>query len=483
MEILSTEQIYQIEQATLQEGDLGCVLMENAGFSVTQQINHYYKPCRVLVICGPGNNGGDGFVIARLLQEGGWQEVAVMLYGEMDRLKGEAKIAATKYGGDIIPFDYNIVREFDLIIDAIFGVGLNRDIDDVLCDAIDVINRYGKDVVAVDIPTGVNGDTGQIMGAAIKASLTVTFSRKKLGHVLMPGKGRVGEIVVADIGISEGFIQQLDVNIWDNNLSLWGDKFPLPTSEQHKYDRGHVVVVGGPIKSTGAACLASVSALRIGAGLVSVACPESALMVYATKLTSVMTKSIVTAQDYTDFIGDKRKNVILIGPGTGVNDMTKERVLQSLEFKKNCVLDADALTIFQDDPQLLFDSIDSQVVLTPHEGEFARIFKIEGGRLEKARQAAKISGAIVVLKGADTVIAHPGGEVVINDVAPPWLATAGSGDVLAGIIAGLMANNMSPFDAACAGVWVHSQAANLAGIGMISESLPDFIPQVLAEIC
>lgn len=267
-----------------------------------------------------------------------------------------------------------------------------------------------------------------------------------------------------------------------NTPDLWLEHFPFPKAGQHKYDRGHVVVSGGNIECTGASCLAANAALRIGAGLVTVAAPIDSLIVYATKLTSVMEKPFTDINEFKELITDSRKNVILLGPGNGVNHSTISKVHAALSMKKHCIIDADAITAFAGKSLELFSSIKSPVVITPHEGEFKSLFDCQGSRLERAQEAAKISGAVIVLKGHETVIAAPDGRVAINTNAPPTLATAGTGDVLSGIIAGLMAQGMEIFLASCCAVWLHGKAAELAGIGMISEDLPNMLPLAMKTI-
>ena len=267
----------------------------------------------------------------------------------------------------------------------------------------------------------------------------------------------------------------------DNSPDLWLSALPALKTDGSKYDRGHCVVLGGPVASTGAARLAARAALRIGAGLVSVACDPSSLIVYATALEAVMTKPVKDEAAFAELLDDKRISAFIIGPAAGVNTRTKAFVLAALHARKACVLDADALTVFKDDPTELFISIRSPVLLTPHEGEFARLFGKVGDREADAVKAAKTSGAAVLLKGADTVIAAPDDRVVINRAAPPTLATAGSGDVLAGFAGGLMAQGMDVFDAACAAAWIHAETARSFGPGLISEDLSERVPQVLRQ--
>ncbi len=268
----------------------------------------------------------------------------------------------------------------------------------------------------------------------------------------------------------------------DNSPALWLEHLPHPQTAGSKYDRGHAVVLGGPVAQTGAARLAARAALRVGAGLVSVACDPSALMVYAIALEAVMTKVVRDATAFGELVGDARVKSVLIGPGAGINDRTREVVLAALDAQKACVLDADALTVFRDAPAALFSAVASPVLLTPHEGEFARLFGKVSDREADALHAARTSGAVVLLKGSDTVIAAPDGEIVVNRAAPPQLATAGSGDVLAGLATGLIAQGMAVFDAACAACWIHADAARRFGPGLIAEDLSEQIPAVLRDL-
>jgi hydroxyethylthiazole kinase-like uncharacterized protein yjeF len=480
MEIVTAQQMYEADSAAIKSGISGEQLMENAGAAVVRVIKERFAPCHAVILCGSGNNGGDGFVVARILKLEGWQ-VSLALLGDIGNLKGDAAIAAEKYSGEVIALEDAPIEDADLIIDAIFGIGLKRPADGVVADIIERIGR-NVPVIAVDIPSGLASNCGDTVGVAFKADLTVTFTRKKLCHVLYPAKKYCGEVVVVDIGIDDEIISELRPNIFENSPKMWVSSFPFPKDGQNKYDRGHAVVNGGGIKCTGAASLASLSALHAGAGLVTVVCPENAIMVYATKLTAVMVKSVNNSKEFIEFISDKRRNAVLIGPGNGVDKLTYEYALAALGQKKSCVIDADAITVFSEKPDELFASIRSPVILTPHEGEFKRIFNVEGDKVSRARAAAKISKAVIILKGTDTIIASPDGRVVINTNAPACLATAGSGDVLAGVTLGLLANNMDAFLAACASVWIHGEAAKIAGIGMISESLPSLLPQVLQEL-
>lgn len=268
------------------------------------------------------------------------------------------------------------------------------------------------------------------------------------------------------------------LNVEQNSPELWKSALPSANATSDKYSRGHAVIFGGyPL--TGAARLAARAAARIGAGITTLAVASDAFAVYAAAVESIIVRPLVTPLDFTDLVGDRRVSACLIGPGAGVDDVTRARVLTLLLSGKPVVLDADALTVFQTDPSVLFSAITGHCVLTPHEGEFARIFDLVGDKVIRTRAAAQRSGAVVVLKGAETVIAAPDGRTIINNNAPPTLATAGAGDVLAGIIVGLLAQGMDSLLAAAAAVWIHGAAASRFGVGLIAEDLPDLLPGVL----
>ncbi|MGE5535310.1 MAG: NAD(P)H-hydrate dehydratase [Acidobacteriota bacterium] len=486
MELLSAAEMAEADRLTIAGGTPGRDLMENAGRAVADAIGRL-PGRRVLVFAGPGNNGGDGFVAARHLAQRGYT-VKVSLVGDRARLKGDAAWAAASWEGAVAPASPEDVAAQDIIIDAIFGAGLDRPIEGRPRLIIEAVNKANASVVSVDLPSGVNGTTGAVMGVAVDADHTVTFFRRKIGHVLLPGRLRCGAIHVADIGISESVLEKIRPNVFANGPERWGDVFPQPNPESHKYTRGHVVVVSGALPSTGAARLAARGALRAGAGLVTIASPVNAVPVHAAANTAVMVRAVEGAQELESFLQDQRRNVVVMGPGAGIGEAMREQVLVALRSRASVVLDADALTSFEANPALLFDAINAKaagsVVLTPHAGEFERLFnKIENGsknsnKLEKARWASRHSAAVVVLKGADTVIADPRGVAVIAENAPPGLATAGSGDVLAGIIGGLLAQGMPAFEGAAAGVWLQGEAANRFGPGLIAEDLPETLPAV-----
>jgi hydroxyethylthiazole kinase-like uncharacterized protein yjeF len=370
------------------------------------------------------------------------------------------------------------------VVDALFGAGLARPIEGKVAALIESVNASGIPVVAVDVPSGIDGTTGEVRGVAVDAVATVTFFRLKPGHLLLPGRAHCGEIVRAEIGIPAGVLAEIGPNTFANAPGLWLAQFPWPREESHKYARGHAVVVSGPVYSTGAARLAARGALRVGAGLVTVASPRDALEVNAAQLTAIMVREADDARGLLSLLADKRKNAVLIGPGVGVGERTRDLVFAALGSEAAIVLDADAITSFSEDGESLFAKILSRkapVVLTPHDGEFARLFGdlVAKPKLERARAAAARSGAIIVLKGADTVVAAPGGTASINATTSPWLATAGTGDVLGGIVLGLLAQRMPAFLAASAAVWLHGAAAKEFGPGLIAEDLSETLPRVL----
>lgn len=478
-ELFTNRQTRRLDKLTIESGISGEILMENAGKNIAEEIIKRFLPCPAIVLCGPGNNGGDGFVIARHLQKEGW-DITVATEGDFGNLKGDAKTMSARYNGKVVTLSPEVLKDKKLVIDAVFGSGLSRPVKGNIAKTL---GKIKADTVAVDIPSGINGDTGQILGTAAKAKLTVTFSAKKPGHLLLPGKEYCGETVVVNIGHPKNILSKIKCTYFENSPSLWLQKFPWPAADKHKYKRGHAVIAGGPKNMTGAAKLAAISALRTSAGLVTIACPKPALDVYAKALKAVMTKPVSGVQEFKDFIKKDKTHSILIGPGFGVGKKTKDFVLAALKTKKPCVLDADALTSFKGDTKPLFNTIKGQVIMTPHAGEFKKLFgNIGENKLEAALRAAKKSGAVIILKGEDTVIASPQGYAVINSNAPATLATAGSGDVLAGINAGLLASGMDAFDAACAAVWIHGEAANLFGLGLTAEDLVSLIPKVLEKL-
>ncbi len=479
--ILSVDEMYAADATAMAAGIPGLELMENAGWAIADAICARYEPSAVTVLCGPGNNGGDGFVVARLLAGRGWQ-VRLALLGEAAKLKGDAAVNAARWTGDVEPMTPAALDGADLVVDALFGAGLARDLDGVAAEVIEAVNARWLPCVAVDMPSGVHGDSGVIMGTAPHVDLTVTFFRPKPGHLLMPGRARLGELVVADIGIPDAVLEEIRPQTQRNGPEIWGGRFPWPAADGHKYARGHAVIAGGATM-TGAGRLAATAARRMGAGLATIASPPDAFAIYAAGDAGNIVAVTEGADAFATLIDDPRKNAVLIGPGAGTGQETRDKVLAALSRNKRTVLDADAITSFTDMPDALFGAIGSDTVLTPHEGEFARLFGEIGetGKIARARAAAETSGAVVLLKGADTVIAHPDGRATINDTGTPFLATAGSGDVLAGMVVGLMAQGMDGYDAARAAAWLHGRAAEMLGLGLIAEDLPGAIPAVLGE--
>jgi NAD(P)H-hydrate epimerase len=480
--LLSVAQMAMADNAAIAGGIPGLQLMEAAGQGVADAITGRWQPRPALVLCGPGNNGGDGFVVARLLAEAGWP-VRLASLNDVNTMKGDALAHARRWTGAVLPLEPDVLGEGDLVVDALFGAGLSRPLEGRAKAVIEAINEKRLECVAVDMPSGVHGDSGEILGVAPECVLSVTFFRRKPGHLLLPGSELMGDVRVVDIGIPETVLEQVKPDTFANGPDLWISHFPWPSSKGNKFDRGHAVIVGGP-EMTGASRLAASAARRIGAGLATIAAPSSAFEAYAAGDPGNITSNVDDVAAYQELLSDRRKNAVLVGPGCGLIQRTRDLVLGSLNSTRPTVLDADALSIFADDPSTLFSAIKAAgpVLLTPHDGEFNRIFNIKGDKLKQVREASLQSGAVVLLKGADTVIAAPDGRAVINEGAPPTLATAGSGDVLAGFAVGLLAQGMDVFDAAQAACWLHGKAATAFGAGLIAEDLARSLPEVLREL-
>ncbi len=477
--LLTVAEMAEADRLTIARGTPGFVLMHNAGAAVAAAIQARWTPCHVAVLCGPGGNGGDGFVIARILSEAGY-DVWVALHGDRAALKGDPALHAALWPGEMLPLGPDVLQHADLIVDAIFGAGLSRKIDGIVAETLRQAANSGVPIVAVDVPSGLFGDTGDAPGAA-PACLTVTFFRQKPGHLLLPGRAVCGALEVAEIGIADTVLADIAPQTFENTPALWHHALKQPTSAAHKYTRGHALLWGG-YPMTGAARLAARATARMGAGLVTVAVPAIAMPIYAASLLSIMVAPIEHAADLQALLDDKRISALLIGPGAGVAPETAARVLAMLATGRPIVLDADVFAVFRDSPSELFAAIAGPCVMTPHEGEFARVFHSTGSKLERARAAARTSGAVMVLKGADTVIAAPDGRAAINANAPPFLATAGAGDVLSGMILGLLTQGLPPFEAACAAVWLHGAAAASFGHGLIAEDLADLLPKTLQSL-
>jgi len=491
--VLSVAEMGLADRLAIDGGVSGERLMAAAGAAVAAAVQRRFAPGPVAVLCGPGNNGGDGFVAARLLHDAGWP-VRLALLGRRDGLKGDAAHHAGRWAEEVQALAPAVLDGAAVVVDALFGAGLTRPLAGAVRAVVDDINSRRLPCIGVDVPSGLFGDTGQVLGGeggAPRCAATVTFFRKKPGHLLLPGRALCGEVIVADIGIPEPVLDQIAPRTHENDPVLWGDRFPWPRVEGHKYSRGHAVVVGGGTM-TGAGRLAARAAARSGAGLVTVAAPAAAIPIYAAAGDALIMAACDDAAAFARLLEDRRKNAVLLGPGNGAGTPTRMRVLEVLGAGKACVLDADALTAFADDADHLCRAIRrrdgaAETVLTPHEGEFARLFpdlaKSHGGdKLARARAAAERSGATVLLKGGDTVIAAADGRAAINANAPPDLATGGSGDVLAGMILGLVAQGMSGFDAACAAAWLHGDAATAFGPGLIADDIIEKVPDSLSKL-
>jgi len=508
-ELLTTSEMREADRLAVVAGVSSLSLMEHAGQAVAEAAAHMVRrEGRIVVLCGPGNNGGDGFVAARLLRDMGF-DVRVFLLGARSSLKGDAAEMARRWPLPIRPASADALQSMHLVIDALFGAGLSRALEGEAAELVKAINASGLPVLAVDVPSGLDGTTGTASGPVVQAQKTVTFFRKKPGHVLLPGRSLCGEVIVAQIGISEQVLDTVKPLTYENAPPLWLPSYPWAKNNGHKYDRGHAIIVSGPAHQTGAARLGARGALRIGAGLVTLVGNTAATAVNAAHATAIMVRAVASARALQELLGDVRLNAVLIGPGASVGAETADDVLSILKSPAAVVLDADALSSFaprgedraraaaamgfltrngarQEGPEVLFAAIkarEAPVVMTPHEGEFKRLFgELEGSKLERARAAAKRSGAVILLKGADTVVASPDGRATINANAPPWLATAGSGDVLAGFVTGLLAQRTAAFEAASAAVWLHGACADQFGVGLIAEDLPEILPRVLQSL-
>lgn len=460
---------------------------------------------RILVVAGPGNNGGDGAITATELSALGFK-VSVLRFvapPQSNTCLTDAEQAFSKWQGHVQEkllseaiLDkacLQLINQADVIIDALFGAGLSRPLEGELAALVNCINDSSALVIAVDIPSGLNGNTHQVNGACIRADVTITFYRYKPAHFLYPGAALCGRKRLMQIGLSDA---QLNVD-WPvcllNEPTAFLQHLPVPSTSGHKFDRGHVLVRSGPLASTGAARLSAQTALECGSGLVTLSSDLAALPVNAAHLTAVMIKVCEGASEWRSLLQDSRITTVVVGPGNGIDVNTRKAVEYSLEANKHCILDADALSCWstEADSQHLFRLLATcrnTAVLTPHGGEFARLFPAlhaQSGlsKLDLALSAAKFASAVIVLKGADTVIASPDGRSAINASAPPWLATAGAGDVLAGLIASLVAQGMPAFEAACAAVWMHGEAALQLGYPMSAERLILQLPSVLNGLC
>lgn len=487
--LLSAARMRQLEYGRFAAGQSSLAAMEAAGSAVADAVlKRHPEPGQAVVLAGPGNNGGDGYVAARRLAEAGWG-VLVGSWGNPEALRGDALAMRRQWSGPVVPLADALaqVTPDTTVVDALFGIGFGRPVEAGLAGAVRAACERARLVAAVDVPSGVDADTGQVVSDMVLADVTVTFGALKPAHALEPSRSRCGEVVLAPIDLSPTpeDLEQLGVDTW-----LAGQpRLPRPGPLDHKYSRGSVWVASGGPSSTGAARLAARAALRIGAGVVTVASPPSAVAINAAHLTAIMVKRAATAADLAGYLAEERTSAMLIGPGFGIGERCREAVLALLATGKPLVLDADALTSFEEEPETLFRAIRGPVVMTPHEGEFRRLFPmidLHAPKPERVRQAAALSGAVVLLKGPDTVTGTPDGQIYVNVHASPELATAGAGDVLAGTILGLIAQQrqlgLSVAQAAAVAAWLHGEAGRRLGPGLIAEDLPEAYPDILKAV-
>jgi NAD(P)H-hydrate epimerase len=510
MKVVTAQQMRAIDAQTIENiGIPGIVLMENAGRAVTKVIKKILTDGKkVSVFVGRGNNGGDGLVVARYLSLAGF-DVTIYLLSEAEQFEGDAltnlqiaqnlKLSIKLLLSPEKLSEYRYEIQFsDVIVDSIFGTGLKGVIRGIAADIIEFINSTGKPIVAIDLPSGLEADTGQAEGVCIHANHTVTMGLPKRGLFLYPGANLTGKLTVADIGFPPKIIDEQSIKVnWvqkDDAARL----MPARPRHSHKGTFGHVFVIAGSVGLTGAAALASEAALRIGAGMVTLGIPKSLNPVMEEKLTEVMTIPLpeTDAQSLAleaktkifDFL--EKADVAAIGPGLSRNPQTVELIHQlSVEIELPKVIDADGLNALSEKRELL-DRLDSQTILTPHPGEMARLLncspqEVESDRIGTAQNLAEKHGLTLVLKGVPTIIASDSSEVYINSTGNPGMATAGMGDVLTGAIAGLLAQGLAPVDAAVLGVYLHGLAGDVAAeivgeSGLIAGDVLKVLPKTLA---
>jgi hydroxyethylthiazole kinase-like uncharacterized protein yjeF len=481
--ILTCEQVRAAEHKAVEAGISLWALMQKAGQACADVLHAEFPDGRVIVLAGPGNNGGDAFVAAQRLRDLGRNVWLYDLAPDGERTP-EGRNALEGLTGPRQPLEDVRLQAGDVVLDGLFGAGLSRPLEGEAAFAVEQVNASGVKVVAIDVPSGIKGDTGAVNGPAIRADVTVTFCCRKPAHVLHPAAGLCGDVIPAEIGFSD-FVDGVGGGMLMLNApSLWAGKLRWPEAGGHKHKRGRLGVVSGPINSTGAARLAAMAGLRAGAGTVRMFCPPSALIVVASSVKSPLVDSFHDVHELLALTEDV--HAVVIGPAAGVNEKTRANVEALANADRTMVLDADAITVFAGEAETLGGLLEAPAVLTPHTGEFERLFpgllETSSSKIEAAREGARHVDAIMVLKGSDTVIAAPDGRAVVNLHATPFLATAGSGDVLAGIIGGLLAQGLDAFDAACAGVWMHGDAGLRAGPGMIADDLDAALRETMREL-
>ena len=451
--VLTAAEMRAAEAAAIAAGASEQILMERAGAATAEAIRRYAGPVPALVLCGPGNNGGDGYVIARALAERG---VAVRVAALGEPRTEAARAAREAWKGEVE--DIAAAAPAPLLVDALFGTGLARPLDEPLSQRLLALARAARVRVAVDLPSGAATDDGAILSPVPDFDLTVTFASLKPSHLLQPAARHMGRIVVADIGVEASSAVAETAR----------PSLRRPGPDDHKYTRGYVLVVGGVMP--GAAELAASAACRAGAGYVALVggggnVPRAVVRVPRDRL--------------RDRLRDKRIGAVVVGPGLGSDMEAWETLAAVMESPHPVVADGDALRLFAEMGCSWMGS--DRLIVTPHAGEFDHMFGDAGSKIGAAREASARTGMIVVYKGPDTVVAEPEGRVGISAQAPHWLASAGTGDVLAGIVAAVRAAGLEPFEAACAGVWLHARAGELAGPGLVADALLDHLPAALAE--
>jgi len=482
--ILSCKHHRDLDKKTIKKFLPGYKLMENAGGEIFKIIKKKFKKKnKIKILCGPGNNGGDGFVVAKLLKENGYLNVDLFSLLAKKELKGDAKLAANNFNGKLKSFSNFKVSSDDLIIDGLFGSGLKKNISGNLKRIIEKINLKKPYCISIDIPSGINGDTGEIQGIAIQSKDTITFTRRKPGHLLTPGKEYCGNLITVDIGIN---LKNLGFKpkIFENHPDNWKNNFPWPNQKSHKYTRGYSLIICGE-KMTGASRLAARGAARIGCGLICLGVPRKAFNIYATENPIALIEKVEDEKDLNALFKDKRINTILIGPGLGISHKKLKLILKTVKEKgRTIVLDADAL---KNNFKKIVSKNKTRIVITPHQGEFSQVLKSlkiknTKNKFLSANGFVKKTKINLILKGNITIISSQDGRISINTNTSPFLATGGSGDVLAGMITGLIAQKMDIFNACCAAVWIHGEIGKLKGPGLIAEDLPEMIPKVLKKI-